>query len=400
MKSQDQRKAAKNPLESLHDHGQAVWLDFLSRRFITEGGLKKLVENDGLTGVTSNPTIFDKAIVGSADYNSSLKTAENQGDLDIITLYERLAIEDIQHAADVLRPVYEATKRVDGYVSLEVSPYLAMNTEATVAEARRLSNAVSRDNVMIKVPATKAGLPAIRQLIAEGINVNITLLFSQQVYEEVVEAYLAGVEYLVAQGGDPSKIASVASFFVSRIDVSVDKLIDECLRQTNDADKRAELTGLRGKIAIANAKLAYQRYKRLFAGARWEKLRAEGARVQRLLWASTGTKNPAYSDVLYVEELIAPETISTMPPATMDAFRDHGRVQPTLEENIEQARQLMATLAKSGISIDAVTAKLVEEGVQIFADAFDKLLDALAGKRVALLGEKLDSQNHQASWGA
>jgi transaldolase/glucose-6-phosphate isomerase len=396
MKSQDQRKAAKNPLESLHDHGQAVWLDFLARRFITEGGLKKLVEGDGLTGVTSNPTIFNKAIAGSADYDSSLKTA---GDFDIMTLYERLAIEDIQHAADVLRPAYEATKRADGYVSLEVSPYLAMSTEATVAEARRLSNAVSRDNVMIKVPATKPGLPAIRQLIGEGINVNITLLFSQQVYEEVVEAYLAGVEHLVAQGGDPSKIASVASFFVSRIDQSVDKLIDECLRQTNDADKRADLTGLRGKIAIANAKLAYQRYKRLFAGARWEKLRAEGARVQRLLWASTGTKNPAYSDVLYIEGLIAPETISTMPPATMDAFRDHGRVQPTLEENIEQARQVMATLEKSGISIDSVTAKLVEEGVQIFADAFDKLLDAVARKRVALLGEKLDSQNHQASWG-
>jgi transaldolase / glucose-6-phosphate isomerase len=397
MKSQDQRKAAKNPLESLHDHGQAVWLDFLARRFITEGGLKKLVEGDGLTGVTSNPTIFNKAIAGSADYDSSLKTA---GDFDIMTLYERLAIEDIQHAADVLRPTYEATKRADGYVSLEVSPYLAMSTEATVAEARRLSNAVSRDNVMIKVPATKPGLPAIRQLIGEGINVNITLLFSQQVYEEVVEAYLAGVEHLVAQGGDPSKIASVASFFVSRIDQSVDKLIDECLRQTNDADKRADLTGLRGKIAIANAKLAYQRYKRLFAGARWEKLRAEGARVQRLLWASTGTKNPAYSDVLYIEGLIAPETISTMPPATMDAFRDHGRVQPTLEENIEQARQVMATLEKSGISIDSVTAKLVEEGVQIFANAFDKLLDAVARKRVALLGEKLDSQNDQASWGA
>jgi transaldolase/glucose-6-phosphate isomerase len=397
MKSQDQRKAAKNPLESLHDHGQAVWLDFLARRFITEGGLKKLVEGDGLTGVTSNPTIFNKAIAGSADYDSSLKTA---GDFDIMTLYERLAIEDIQHAADVLRPAYEATKRADGYVSLEVSPYLAMNTEATIAEARRLSTTVSRDNVMIKVPATKPGLPAIRQLIGEGINVNITLLFSQQVYEEVVEAYLAGVEHLVAQGGDPSKIASVASFFVSRIDQSVDKLIDECLCQTNDAAKRADLTGLRGKIAIANAKLAYQRYKRLFAGARWEKLRAEGARVQRLLWASTGTKNPAYSDVLYIEGLIAPETISTMPPATMDAFRDHGRVQPTLEENIEQARQVMATLEKSGISIDSVTAKLVEEGVQIFANAFDKLLDAVARKRVALLGEKLDSQNDQASWGA
>jgi transaldolase/glucose-6-phosphate isomerase len=400
MNSQGQRKGPKNQRESMHDYGQAVWLDFLARRFIAEGGLKKLVEEDGLTGVTSNPTIFDKAIAGSADYDSSLKTAENQGDFNIMTLYERLAIEDIQHAADVLRPAYEATKRADGYVSLEVSPYLAMSTEATVAEARRLSNAVGCDNVMIKVPATTPGLSAIRQLIGEGINVNITLLFSQQVYEEVVEAYLSGVEHLVAQGGDPSKIASVASFFVSRIDVSVDKLIEERLRQTNDADRRPALTGLRGKIAIANAKLAYQRYKRLFAGERWEKLRAKGVRVQRLLWASTGTKNPAYSDVLYVDELIAPDTINTMPPATMDAFRDHGRVQPSLEENIEQARQVMATLEQSGISIDSVTAKLVEEGVLLFADAFDKLLDAVARKRVALLGEKLDSQDDQASWGA
>ncbi len=309
-----------------------------------------------------------------------------------MALYERLAIEDIQHAADVLRPGLRGDKTGDGYVSLEVSPYLAMSTEATIAEARRLWQAVGRDNLMIKVPATKAGLPAIRQLIGEGINVNITLMFSQRVYEEVVEAYLAGLEHLVAQGGDPSKIASVASFFVSRIDVAVDKLIEERLRQTNDAKKREALSGLRGKVAIANAKLAYQRYKRLFAGARWEKLQAKGARVQRLLWASTGTKNTDYSDVLYVEELIAPDTINTMPPATMDAFRDHGKVRPSLEENIEQARQSMATLERSGISIDAVTAKLVEEGVQLFADAFDKLLGAVARKRAALLGEKLDSQ--------
>ena len=243
---------------------------------------------------------------------------------------------------------------------------------------------------MIKVPGTKPGLPAIRQLIGEGINVNITLLFSQQVYEDVVEAYLAGLEHLVGQGGDPSKIASVASFFVSRIDVAVDKLIED--RQTDRADRQEALAGLRGKIAIANAKLAYQRYKRLFAGPRWEDLHAKGARVQRLLWASTGTKNPDYSDVLYVEELIAADTVNTLPPATMDAFRDHGKVRASLEENVDQARQMMASLDRCGISIDEVTAKLVEEGVQLFADAFDKLLGAVSRKRAAHLGEQLDSQ--------
>ncbi len=341
----------------MHEYGQAVWLDFLARRFIAEGGLRKLIEQDGLTGVTSNPSIFEKAIAGSADYDSSLNAVETGGDCDVMALYERLAIEDIQHAADALRPVFEATERRDGYVSLEVSPYLAMNTEATVVEARRLWHVVGRDNLMIKVPGTKPGLPAIRQLIGEGINVNITLLFSQQVYEEVVEAYLAGLEHLVGQGGDPGRVASVASFFVSRIDVAVDKLIEERGRETDRADERGELARLRGKIAIANAKLAYQRYKRLFAGPRWEKLRAKGARVQRLLWASTGTKNPAYSDVLYVEELIAADTVNTLPPATMDAFRDHGRVRASLEENVDQAKQMMAALGRAGISIDAVTAE-------------------------------------------
>jgi transaldolase / glucose-6-phosphate isomerase len=267
-----------------------------------------------------------------------------------------------------------------------------MKTEATVAEARRLWQAVGRNNLMIKVPGTKPGLPAIRQLIGEGININITLLFSQQVYEEVVEAYFAGLEHHVAQDGDPGKVASVASFFVSRIDVAVDKLIEERCRQTDNAGERKELNGLRGKIAIANAKLAYQRYKRLFTGPRWEKLRAKGARVQRLLWASTGTKNPDYSDVLYVEELIAADTINTMPPSTMDAFRDHGKVRASLEENIDQARQVMAPLERSGISIDTVTAQLVEEGVQLFAEAFDKLLGALSRKRAARLGEQLDGQ--------
>jgi transaldolase / glucose-6-phosphate isomerase len=397
MNLQLKSKSSVSPLKLLHDCGQAVWLDFLARRFIAEGGLKKLIEQDGLTGVTSNPSIFEKAIGGSADYDSALKVAERQGDCNVMALYEKLAIEDIQHAADALRPVYEATKRQDGFVSFEVSPYLAMNTEATLAEARRLWRAVGRDNLMVKVPATKAGLPAIRQLIGEGINVNITLLFSQHVYEQVVEAYLAGLEHLTARGGDVSKIASVASVFVSRIDVAVDKLIEEQLGRMNDFDKRQALTELRGKVAIANAKLAYQRYKKLFVGARWEKLRAKGARVQRLLWASTSTKNKNYSDVLYVEELIAPDTVNTIPPETMDAFRDHGKVRMSLEEHIEQAKQTMAALEACGISIDAVTAKLVEEGVQQFADAFDKLLGAVARKRATNLGEKLDGQIYKLS---
>jgi transaldolase/glucose-6-phosphate isomerase len=379
-----------NPLRSLHDQGQAVWLDFLARRFIAKGALKQLVDRDGLAGVTSNPSIFEKAIAETADYDASLKEAERQGDCDVMALYERLAIEDIQRAADVLRPVYEETERGDGYVSLEVSPYLAMDAEATVAEARRLWQAVGRENLMIKVPATKAALPAIRQLIGEGINVNITLLFSQKIYEQVAEAYLAGLEHLVAQCGNPTRVASVASFFVSRIDVAVEKLIEARLRQITQGEEREILVGLQGKVAIANAKLAYQTYRRLFAGARWQRLRAKGARVQRLLWASTGRKNPAYSDVLYVEELIAPDTVNTMPPATMDAFRDHGKVRASLEEKMADAELIMATLERCAISIDKVTATLVDDAVQLFADSFDNLLGAVARKRAALLGDALD----------
>jgi transaldolase / glucose-6-phosphate isomerase len=380
MKTGRQRKTAANPLESLHDCGQAVWLDYLSRRFIADGSLKKLVEHDRLAGVTSNPTIFEKAIAASADYDAQLETLESGSDCDVMALYERLAIEDIRRAAEVLRPVYDATQGDDGFVSLEVSPYLAMDTQATIAEAQRLARAVERDNVMIKVPATQAGLPAIRALTAEGIKINITLLFSQEVYEQVVEAYLSGLEELIARGGDPAKVRSVASFFVSRIDVAVDKQIGE------------RAPGLRGKVAIANAKLAYQRYKRLFSGPRWEKLAARGARVQRVLWASTGTKNPVYSDVLYVEELIGPQTINTMPPATMDAFRDHGHARPTLEEGVGEAEQIMAQLARLGISIDDVTAQLIAEGVQRFAEDFDKLLAAVARKRAALLADRLNGQ--------
>jgi transaldolase/glucose-6-phosphate isomerase len=388
-------KTPMSPLKRLGDFGQAVWLDFLARRFIADGGLKKLIENDGLTGVTSNPSIFEKAIAESDDYDSSLQEFESKNDYDVMTLYEKLAIEDIQNAATALRPVYDKTDGRDGYVSLEVSPYLASDTEATIKEARRLRRAVGRDNVMIKVPATQAGLPAIEQLTGEGLSVNITLMFSQMVYEQVVEAYLSGLEHFAAQGGDLSKVASVASFFVSRIDVAVDKLIEKKLSQTNDAGRREELKGLAGKVAIANAKLAYQRYKRRFSGERWERLKAKGARVQRMLWASTGTKNKAYSDVLYIEELIAADTINTIPPSTMDTFRDHGKVRASLEENIEQAEQIMTTLEKVGISIGKVTEQLTADGVKSFADAFDKLLGAIARKRAAFLGDRLDSQTHR-----
>jgi transaldolase / glucose-6-phosphate isomerase len=369
-----------NPLRSLNDYGQVVWLDFLSRRFITDGSLKRLINEDGLTGATSNPSIFEKAIVNSRDYDTALDAVGN-GNLNDRALFERIAVEDIRNAADVLRPVYDTTEQRDGYISIEVSPDLAMRTDATVEEARRLWRSVGRDNLMIKVPATTPGLAAIRRLTGEGINVNITLLFSQRVYEGVVEAYLGGIEDLIARGGDPGGVASVASFFVSRIDSAIDKLIEAQLGQTRDDAQRRALGSIRGKVAIANAKLAYERYKRLFAGPRWKVLRAKGARTQRLLWASTGTKNPEYSDVLYVEQLIGPDTVNTMPLATMDAFRDHGKLRASLEEDLPGARHVMATLGRLGISIDEVTAKVLDDGIRVFADAMDKVLSAIAIKR-------------------
>ncbi|ACL62182.1 bifunctional transaldolase/phosoglucose isomerase [Methylobacterium nodulans] len=379
-----------NPLKALHaEQGQAVWLDFLARGFVARGDLGRLVTEDGLRGVTSNPAIFEKAIGQSDEYDDALRKA---GDGRVVDLYEGLAIADIQAAADVLRSVYDASGGRDGFVSLEVSPYLAMHTQETIAEARRLWAAVARDNLMVKVPATPEGLPAIRTLTAEGINVNITLLFSQDVYEEVANAYIAGLEELAAKGGPVGRIASVASFFVSRIDSNVDAKLDERIAKAG-AEEKAALEALKGRVAIANAKLAYQRYKRLFAGARWEALAAKGAHRQRLLWASTGTKNKAYSDVLYVEELIGPDTVNTMPPATMDAFRDHGRVRATLEEDVGGAERILASLARAGIDLDAVTKDLVREGVQLFADAADKLLGAVAGKRARFLGERLDRQD-------
>jgi len=381
-----------NLVKELENHGQSVWLDFLARGFVVKGELKKLIDIDGVKGVTSNPSIFEKAIGSSDEYDGSIDSALKKGDRPVADLFEHLAVEDIQHAADVLRPVYDRLNGHDGFVSLEVSPYLAMDTRGTIAEARRLWKDVHRRNLMVKVPATAEGLPAIEQLTGEGLSINITLLFSQKVYIEVAQAYLAGLEKYVADGGDPSHVASVASFFVSRIDTAVDKQLDEKIARANDPNEKERLAALKGKVAIANAKLAYQEYKRLFSGARWEKLEAKGARPQRLLWASTGTKNKDYSDVLYVDELIGPNTINTMPPATLEAFRDHGKLRDSLEEDIEEAQHVLAELERSGISLDAVTAELIKDGVRLFADSADKLYGAVAQKRATVLGGKIDAQ--------
>src|SRR3981081_1131351 len=381
-----------NPVKALEAHGQAVWLDFLARGFIAKGDLKKLIETDGLKGVTSNPSIFEKAIGSSDEYDEQIHKALKSGDRPIADLFEELAVEDIQNAADGLHPVYDQLNGEDGFVSLEVSPYLAMDTKGTTVEARRLWKVVGRKNLMVKVPATPEGLPAIEELIGDGISINITLLFSQKVYRQVAEAFLAGLEKYVAKGGDPSRVASVASFFVSRIDSAGDKQLDEKIAKANDPTEKERLSALKGKIAIANAKLAYQDYKRLFSGPRWEKLEAKGAKPQRLLWASTGTKNKDYSDVLYVEELIGPNTVNTVPPATLDAFRDHGKLRDSLEEDIDGAKDVLAGLEKSGISLHAITAELVRDGVKLFADAADKLYGAVAHKRAAVIAGSIDQQ--------
>ena len=381
-----------NPVKALEQHGQAVWLDFLARGFVAKGDLKRLIDEDGVKGVTSNPAIFEKAIGSSDEYDAPIAKALKSGDRSPTQLFEAVAVEDIQNAADVLRTVYDSLHGNDGFVSLEVSPYLAMDTDGTIAEAEQLWKAVNRKNLMIKVPATDPGLPAIRHLIGRGISVNITLLFSQDVYRQVAEAYIAGLEAYVAGGGDPSPIASVASFFVSRIDSVVDKQLDEKIAQANDPTEKERLSALKGKIAIANAKMAYQDYKRLFSGERWERLAAKGAKPQRLLWASTGTKNKEYSDVLYVEELIGPNTVNTVPPATLDAFRDHGKVRDSLEEDVDAAEAALADLAKTGISLDEITADLVTDGVRQFADAADKLYGAVAHKRAVVLGPGLGQQ--------
>ena len=368
---------ATNPLRALLELGQSVWLDYIRRDLITSGKLKRLIEEDGLRGMTSNPAIFEKAIAESSDYDGILKELASRPELDATARFEQIAVRDIQDAADLLRPVYESSGFRDGFVSLEVSPYLAHKTRETIAEARRLWKAVQRDNVMIKVPGTAEGLPAIRQLIGEGININITLLFAQEVYEKVAEAYLDGLEDLQTRGGNLKKMASVASFFISRIDTLVDSLLNDRLQRTTDPGQQALLKSLLGKVAIANGKLTYQRYRRIFSGPRWEPLAGKGAHTQRVLWASTSTKNPNYRDVMYVEELIGPDTVDTIPPATLEAFRDHGQVRESLTEDIPGAQKTMEDLAKAGLSMKEVTAKLTEDGVKLFADAFDKLLAAV-----------------------
>jgi len=372
-----------NPLKALQQYGQSVWLDFIRRNLITSGELRRLIDEDGIRGVTSNPSIFEKAIDGSTDYVDALAALTRQKGPEPMALYESLAIKDIQDAADIMKTVYEATRRRDGYVSLEVSPHLADDTQRSIEEARRLWKAVSRPNVLIKVPATPAGIPAIRQLISEGININITLLFAQSAYEQVAQAYIAGLAERARTGGDVSQIASVASFFVSRIDSLIDSIIDGRLKASPNPGDRGLLESIRGKIAIANAKLVYQRYGEICRSEQWRALEARGAHTQRLLWASTSTKNPNYRDVMYVEELIGPDTVNTIPLATLDAFREHGQVRPTLEADLGAADRAMRTLAQVGISMKDVTERLVRDGVKLFADAFDKLLDAVDKRRNA-----------------
>ena len=367
----------QNQLKALAALGQSVWLDYIRRDLITSGELARLIREDDLRGMTSNPSIFEKAIASSKDYAPQLAELAKRKDLDAKGVYEQIAIQDIQSAADLMKPVYEKTKRRDGYVSLEVSPYLARQTKETMEEARRLWKAVGRENVMIKVPGTPEGLPAIQQLLSEGININITLLFAQDVYEQVAEAFVAGAEAFAKSGGDVSRLASVASFFVSRIDSLIDGKLGDKIKKSNSASEQTELRGLQGKVAVANAKMAYEIYKRVFSGPRWKALAAKGAQTQRVLWASTSTKNPAYPDTMYVDDLIGPDTVNTIPPATLDAFREHGHPKLTLETDLDGAHETMQTLEKVGVSMKAATDELTADGVKQFADAFDKLLAAV-----------------------
>jgi transaldolase/glucose-6-phosphate isomerase len=368
-----------NPLQALNESGQSIWLDFIQRKLLTGGELKRLVEEDGLRGITSNPAIFEKAIADSDDYDDLLRRPAGNTLADPKQVYETIAVRDIQDAADVLRPVYDETGCRDGYVSLEVSPHLAHDTEGTVVEARRLWRTVSRDNLMIKVPGTLEGVPAIEQLIGEGVSVNVTLLFARGAYEEVAQAYIRGLTKAAADGLDVAQIASVASFFISRIDTLVDNAIEQRLEGSHDAQTEG-LRALMGKVAIANAKLTYRRYKEIMQGEGWQALVGKGARPQRLLWASTSTKNPNYPDVLYIDELIGEDTVNTIPPVTLDAFRDHGKIRNSLEEDTEAAADVMEALERGGVFMGEVTDRLLKDGIQLFSEAFDKLLAAVEEK--------------------
>jgi transaldolase len=366
---------ASNPLAQLSKLGQSPWYDQMTRSLVSQGTLKKMIEEDGLRGLTSNPTIFEKAISGSKDYEDALRGLVSKG-AELAEIYDALVVEDIASAADVFGPVYESTNGEDGFVSIEVSPLLAEDTAGTVKEAKRLHAKLGRPNVMIKVPATPEGLPAFEELISEGISVNVTLIFSVDVYAHVIEAYLKGLEKRAAKGGALNRVASVASFFVSRIDTAVDKKLDEIAKAG-----RPEAAELAGKAAIANAKLAYEKFEQAFSGARWEKLSAAGAQVQRPLWASTGTKNPKYSDVLYIDALIGAHTVNTMPPATFDAFRDHGNPVVTITDDLQGAHQLFDRLKEFGIDLTAVTLELTAAGVKSFSESYNTLIAVIERRR-------------------
>ena len=379
-----------NPLLQLRELGQSIWFDNIERKLITSGELRRLIEEDGLGGVTSNPAIFEKAISGSDDYTDQLRELAEQGKT-ANEIYEALAVCDIQMAADALLGVYEATEGRDGFVSLECSPLLAHDTEGTVAEARRLWQWLDRKNVMIKIPGTPAGIPAIEQCIADGININITLLFSLKAYEATMEAYIRGLERRAAAGQALDRVASVASFFISRIDTAVDKQLEQRLAASGSEVEKALLGSLNGRIAIANAKVAYQRFKEIFHGERFQALREQGARVQRPLWASTSTKNPAYSDVYYIETLIGDETVNTIPPATFTAFRQHGTAQLSIEDDLDEERRRLERLASLGIHLDAITEQVLEEGVRLFIQPFEKLLQTIETRRTEVLGQSATS---------
>ena len=373
---------ATNHLQEIKQHGQSIWMDNLSRTIIQSGELQDLVENQGISGITSNPVIFEKAIANNEIYDADIEAGIRAG-LPTYKIYESLVFADIRSACDILRPVYEATKKLDGYVSIEVPPTIAHDTEASINEARRYFREIGRENVMIKIPGTPAGLPAVAQAISEGINVNTTLLFSVDSYIKTAEAYMSGLEKRAAQGKDISNIAAVASFFLSRIDSNVDGKIDAKLKRgIDDISLEAKLQAVRGKVAIANAKIAYQEYQKIIQGERWQALAAKGARVQRLLWASTSTKDPKYRDVMYVEELIGPETVNTLPPATIEACADHCDVASRLETNVEEAYQLMDSLKDPEINIDlnVVMEELLAEGIKKFVQPYESLMNSLENK--------------------
>ena len=373
----------KNTLHQLHDYGQSPWIDFISRELLISGQLQHLIE-EGIVGETSNPTIFQQAIGTGEDYDEQLRQLAQAGK-SVSDIYDSLVLGDIRAAATILHPIYEQTHGRDGYVSIEEPPDMAYDTQKAIQEARRLFGQLNLPNIMIKIPGTPEGIPAFQQVISEGINVNVTLVFSLDNYRQVAEAYLAGLEARAAAGQPIDTIASVASFFVSRVDTAVDQRLDELIAYTPNQQCQRELQALQGKAAIANAKLAYAAYQQIFGGPRWQALAQQGARTQRCLWASTSTKNPAYRDILYAEQLIGPDTVDTMPLSTIDALLDHAQVERTLDQDVEQARADYAAIERAGVSMEKVTLRLQQEGVQKFADSFNQLLDTISTKRQQML---------------